>query len=214
MEEERTIYRPGLAAPSVQNYVRGMPLLDGERILEQFSPDAGLVISTPDKGDLLVITNRRAMSFVEGSEHKETSLAPLDELKGLSVKSNNRGAKDMLQGPILIMLGIVAYFVVGYSLERVAIAAVMGAAIALVGVLLGARYILWEEEGTILFQGGSLELGFPYRTNQASADVYKVVNRFFDLKLSSNSNHAGRASVNGRSRRYSDDSLDDSHYDF
>ena len=120
----------------------------------------------------------------------------------------------MLQGPILILLGIVAYFVVGYSLEHVAVAAVMGASIALVGVLLGARFIFWEEEGTILFQGGRLELGFPYRTDRASEDAYKVVNRFFDLKLSLNSNRPTRVSTSIQSRLYHEDTLDDSHYDF
>ena len=217
MEEDRTFIRQGLpeerTVPVVQISVRGLPLLQSERIVEQFSPDEGLVISTPDKGDLLVLTNQRVMSFVEAGEHKETFLAPLDELKGLSVKSNNRGPKDMLQGPILILLGVVVYFMVGYSLERVAIAAVLGAAVVLVGVLLSARYMLWEEEGSILFQGGSLEMGFPFRTNRASTDVYKVVTRFFDLKLSANSNHTGPISRQG-GVGYSDNSPDDSHYDF
>lgn len=214
MEKEQIMFRSRLAATAAQNYVRGMPMMEGEKIVDQFSSDDGIVVNTPDKGDLLVLTNLRVIAFVKDSEHKETSLAPLDELNGLSVKSNNRGAKEMLQGPILILLGIVAYFVVGYSLEHVAVAAVMGASIALVGVLLGARFIFWEEEGTILFQGGRLELGFPYRTDRASEDAYKVVNRFFDLKLSLNSNRPTRVTTSIQSRLYHEDTLDDSHYDF
>ena len=188
------VYQPR-QLDTAQDPVRELPLLEGERVEERFVPYDGLVPETPWKGDLLVLTNRRVISFVESDGHKETSLAPLDELKGVSVKANAKGLKNLSQGLILILAGIVAYFILGYYLldkvdNGITIAAALGAAIVFVGVLFFARYFFWEQEGTISFQGGSWELRFPYKSNMASACVYKLVNRFFQLKLNTDNHPA------------------------
>ena len=175
---------------TAQASIRELPLLEGEEVEEQFVPYDGLVPETPWKGDLLVLTNQRVISFVENDGHKETLLAPLQELKGVSVKAYAKGLKNMSQGLMLILVGIVAYFIIGYILESVTIAAALGAAIMFVGVVFIARYFFWEQEGTITFQGGSWELRFPYKSNMASACVYKLVNRFFQLKLNTNNHPA------------------------
>ncbi len=168
--------------------VRELRLHEGERVEERFVPDDGAVMDTPPTGELIVLTNRRVISFVEADGHTETTLASLDELQGVSVKANTRGLKTISQGLFLILAGILTYLVVGYILlDRVSygtpIALSLGATILFVGLLLISKYFFWEQEGSITFQGGSWELHFPYRTDRASADVYKLVNRFFELKL-------------------------------
>ena len=162
--------------------VRELPLLEGEQIEEQFVPYDGLVTDPPMKGELLVLTNQRVISFLHSDGHRETILAPLEDLNGVSVRANTRGLKHLSQGLLLILVGVVAYFIIGYILDGVTIAAALGAAIAFVGVLFIARYFFWEEEGSITFQGGNWELSFPYKSNLAGAMVYKLVNRFFQLK--------------------------------
>ena len=174
---------------SVQNSVRELSLLDGEKIEQLFVPENGLVSDTPWKGQLLVLTNQRLISFVQSDGHQETLLAPLDELKGVSVKANARGSRDLLQGFALMIIGIVSYLVLGYVLEGVAIALALGAAIVVVGLLFMIKYLFWEEEGSITFQAGDWEVNFPYRTNLASSDVYNLVDRFFQLKLSAKAGH-------------------------
>ena len=166
--------------------VRDFPLLAGERIEEQFVPYDGLVTDAPMKGELLVLTNQRVISFLHSDGHRETFLAPLEELSGVSVRANTRGLRHLSQGLVLILVGVLAYFIIGYILDGVTIAAALGAAIAFVGVLFIARYFFWEEEGTITFQGGNWELSFPYKSNLAGAMVYKLVNRFFQLKQATN----------------------------
>ena len=165
-----------------QTSVRELPLLDGERIEEQFAPDSGLVLDTPWKGQLLVLTNQRVISFVQSDAHRQTLLAPLGELKGVLVKSNTKGFRDLSQGLSMMFIGILTYLVLGYILDGISIALALGSAIAFVGVLFIAKYFLWEEEGSISFQGGSWELSFPYKSNRASADVYQLINRFFQLR--------------------------------
>lgn len=173
-----------------QTNIRDLPLLTGEHVIQQFVPNEGLVAEAPSKGQLLVLTNQRVISFVQVNERKQMSLAPLEELKGVSVKGNSRGAKDVLQGPTLIFVGILVYLVVGYSFERVALAGALGAAIAFMGVLLTARLMLWEDEGSIVFQGGYLKLSFPYKTSKAGGDVNKLVTQFFKIKDGTNSHHS------------------------
>lgn len=175
--------------PPTQYYIRELPLLEGETLEEQFVPDSGLVSGLPDRGELLVLTNRRIISFVQSDGRKETFMAPLEELKGVSVRANTKGFRDLFQGLILMVIGVLSYFIIGYVIEQVAVASALGAAIMFVGVLFMAKYLFWEEEGTIGFQAGSWELSFPYKNNRASGDVYKLVDKFFQLKLKSNSHH-------------------------
>ena len=163
--------------------LRELPLLEGETIEEQFVPDEGLVSDTPWNGQVLVLTNQRIISFVENDGHNETLLAPIGEMKAVSVMANTRGVRDLVQGLGLVLIGILAYFILGYILDGVTVALALGAAIIFVGVLFVIKYLFWEEEGTIIFRGGSWDLSFPYKNNRASADVYKLVNRFFQLKL-------------------------------
>lgn len=178
-------------ASPLQQSVRELRLLDGEHVEEQFVPDIGTVHDTPLKGSLLVLTNRRVISFVDSDGRQEAFLAPLEELKGVSVKADTRGFKDMSWGLVLIVIGILSYLVVGYIQGGGAVpfAIGIGSAIALVGIVLIARYFLWEEAGSLTFQGGSWEWSFPYRSSIASVDVYYLVNRFFQLKMAANSHN-------------------------
>ena len=179
--DDTRFYGQGPVAPTY-SAIRELPLLDGEKIEEQFVPEGGLVSDTPWKGQVLVLTNRRIISFVQTDGHNEISLASLGELKGVSVKANSRGVRDLVQGLGLVLIGVLAYFILGYVLDGVTIALALGAAIIFVGMLFVVKYLFWEEEGSITFQVGSWALSFPYKNNRASADVYKLVNRFFQLK--------------------------------
>ena len=181
-------YRDRQVTPDRQS-VRELSLLEGEQVEQLFVPDSGLVSDTPWKGQLLVLTNQRLISFMQSDGHNETLLAPLDELKGVSVKANARGSRDLVQGFALIVIGILSYLIVGYVLEGVAIALALGAAIGVVGMLFIIKYLFWEEEGTVTFQAGDWEVSFPYKTNLASSDVYSLVERFFQLKFSANADH-------------------------
>ena len=185
---------------SGRSSIRELPLLEGERLQEKFGPYHGLGGQTTEKGSLLVLTNQRVISFLRDDGHKETYMAALDELKGVSVKAAPRGMKNLIQGFAFILFGILAYFIIGYITNSVwseiSIASALGAAVVFVGLLYIARYFFWEQEGTIVFQGGTWErsdkaggteaytweLSFPFKNNKASADVYNLVNRFFEIK--------------------------------
>ena len=166
--------------------LREVSLLDGERVEEQFVPENGLVSDSSGKHQLLVLTNQRVISFVNSDGHRETCLAPLKELIWVSVRANKRGFRDLIQGVALVLLGILAYFILGYVLNGITVASALGAAIVFVGMLFIARHLFWEEEGHIAFRGGGWEVSFPYKNIRAGADAYKLIDRFFELKMNIN----------------------------
>ena len=167
--------------------IRELPLLEGEAVEVRYVPYDGLVPDTPDKGHLLILTNQRVISFLQSDGTKETNLVPLEELNGVSVKTLSSGLRHLSQGLVTIVIGIVIYFIVGYTLDSQAIGAAVGGTLWFVGFLFIARYFFWEEEGSVTFQGGRLELTFPYKSTRASADIYNLVNRFFQLKSGNHS---------------------------
>ncbi len=136
----------------------------------------------------MVLTNLRLVSFREDEGVRETTMAPLEEIRGVSVKTMGRNPKNLYQGVALVLVGIVSYFIVGYLLDQPGlplIALAVGTAIVFVGFLFLTRYLFWQEVGSIVFQGGrySWELTFPYIGNKAYHDSYRVADRFIQLKL-------------------------------
>ena len=182
--------------------VRGLPLMAGEQVQERFASNHGLVSGAPKKGPLLLITNLRVISFLRGEDVKETYLAPIDELKTVFVKGKSRGVRNLIQGILFVLAGILAYFIIGYIREstwsEISIASVVGLIVVVFGASYLTRHLLWEPEGEIVFQGGTWEkpsannrgpvesyqwqMSFPYRSDKANDEVYTLVNRFFEIR--------------------------------
>ena len=161
--------------------LRDLELLDGERVEYRFVPGTGQVPETPGKGQLLVLTTHRIVSFGEGSDR--VSVAPVAELEGVTVKANVKGLQDLFQGLFLMVAGLLIYIIVGYILDGIAIALALGAAIAFAGALFVAKHLLWEEDGSVTFLAGAWQASFTYRRNRASSDLHRLIDRCFQMKL-------------------------------
>ena len=168
--------------------VREVTLVEGERIQQRFVPEKGLVESTPGKGPLLVLTTRRMMSFNQVDGRQETTLIGLADLRAVSIRRQGRHLRQLFQGVGLVLLGIAVYLFVGLFVVTsgsILIPAAAGGAVVFAGALLVARYLFWEQEGTIsfiAFRGGPWEVNFEYRGSKAAQDTSLVVNQFFQLK--------------------------------
>ncbi len=163
--------------------IRELRLFSGERIEDRFVPDTGSVPAIPTTGPLLVLTSHRIISFSEDDGDKHTSVAAVAELEGVSVKANTRGFRDLFQGLFLVVVGILTYIILGYILDGVTVALALGAAIAFVGILFMGKYLFWEEEGSVTFLAGAWETSVPYKNDRAIADLYRLIDRCFQLKL-------------------------------
>ena len=168
--------------------IREIDLGREERVDHLFVPEEGLVDQTPAKGPLLVLTSQRVISFNQVDGHQETTLMPLADLKGSTIKKEGRSLNSLMQGLFLMLVGVLAYFFVGLFVVTsgsIIIPVAVGAAIIFAGVLSTTRYFFWEPEGAITFiafRGDTWEINFPYRGTKAVEDSSRVVNSFFRLK--------------------------------
>ena len=164
------------------NRIRQVPLLDGETPAQFFVPDAGIAERPPSNGDLLALTNKRVFLFRQSEGRREASFAPLDTIQGVCIREGSRHLKPVYQGLSLVLLGILAYLVLGSISDGAVIAAFLGGAIAFLGLLLLLRYFAWEAGGEIIFQGSSWELSFPFYGRDAGVQSHLVAHRFFQIR--------------------------------
>ena len=185
--------------------VREVTLLPGETITCVFSPEQGLTTAPPPTGQVLITTNQRVLVFRRNDGRNETFLAPLEELKGVAVKTRTRNATSIFQGIVLAAGGVLLYLVVAYWLTgrfdgpnvpliHIDIGPLLVLLVALLGVLLMGRRYFIKEDGLVTFQGNNWSFEFPYRGNRAGQEIYQVVNSLF----------AARLPINGHSEHWED----------
>ncbi len=178
------------ALESQPSYVRDVALLPGEKVAHVFCPEVGLERSAPTEGQLLVTTNRRILAFRTEDGRNETILVPVEELKGVSVKSSTRSPASLVQGVFLTIGGVFLYVVLAYWLTgRVdgptipGLRMDLGPFVVLVSVLMGlgliVRHYFSRGDGSVTFQGSTWTFAFPFRGEMAGEQVYQVVNTVF-----------------------------------
>ena len=186
--------------PGRQSYithVREVALLSGERISQVFCPDRGLTQEPPIQGKVLIITNQRILAFSRNDDRNETYLAPVEELKGVAVKTGDRSYGSLFQGLLLIIGGIFLYLVLAYWLTgqftgpsvpvlNMDTGPLMVFIMVLIGLILIGRYYFAREDGSVIFQGSSWLFAFPYRSDRARQDIYQVVNSVFAARQARN----------------------------
>lgn len=178
-------------------HLRGVALLPGEKITHAFSPDGGLVRELPVNGRLLITTNQRIISFSQDQNRQETVLVPVEELKGVVVKSDTRRSISLLRWAVLAVVGLFLYVVIAYwvtgrfdgpSIPLIGID--LGPLIVLLavvwGVFLVGRYYFARESSVVTFQGSNWAFTFSYRGDKAEAEIYQVVNTLFTARRSRN----------------------------
>ena len=187
------------------NQVRDVTLLPGETITYIFSPELGLTQAPPPTGQVLIATNQRVLAFCRNDGRDETFLTPVEELKGVAVKSGSRNTISILQGIVLAVGGVLLYLVAAYWLTgrfdgpnvpliNIDVGPLLVLLVALVTVGLMVSHYVSRRDGSVIFQGNNWSFEFPYRGDRASHEIYQVVNSLF----------AARLSVNGHSYQWED----------
>jgi hypothetical protein len=170
-------------------------LLPGERVTHVFSPDRGLTDVLPFGGQVLITTDRRILAFSQVDGRNETFLAPLEELKGVSVKTSARTPGSLFQGILLTIGAIFLYLVIAYWLTgrlggpgipviNIDVAPFLVLLLILLGVLLAGKHYFAKKAGSVTFQGSDWVLAFPYRGDTAGQQIYRVVNSVFAARQS------------------------------
>ena len=178
-------------------HVRDVALLTGETVTHVFSPTRGLTEEPPVDGHLLITTNQRILAFSQEDGRNETYLVPVEELKGVVVKSGARGPISLLQGLGLVVVGLAIYLFAAYQLTgqfagpdvpfiKIDLGAFMVLLAIIAGLLLIGKYYFVKEGGSVTFQGSNWVFTFPYGGDLARDQVYQVVNTIFQARRSRN----------------------------
>ena len=109
-------FDPGPVPKGYLTQIRNVGLLPGEWVNHVFCPDRGLVPEPPGAGQALVATNRRILAFNLGEQKSDTFIAPLDDLRGVSLNPGMRNPGSVLQGTLLILGAMFIYLVLAYWL--------------------------------------------------------------------------------------------------
>ena len=176
-------------------YIRDIALLPGERVTHFFSPDRGLTDVLPSGEQVLITTDRRILAFSQVDGRNETFLAPLEGLKGVSVKTSARTPVSVFQGILLTIGAIFLYLVIAYWLTgrlggpgipfiNIDIAPFLVLLLIVLAVLMVGKHYFAKKAGSVTFQGGDWVLAFPYRGDTAGQEIYRVVNSIFAARQS------------------------------
>ncbi len=181
--------------------IRHVAMLPGEKLTHVFSPTTGFSQEPPVNGHVLVTTSQRILAFSNEDGNDETHIVPVEELSGVVVKTVSRNSASLLQGILLVVGGLFIYAIVAYwfagqvELPEVPIInldiGAIGVLIAIfAGVLLIWNFYRTNESGSVTFQGTNWVFSFPYESEEARQQVYRMVNTVF----------VARRSVNGHTR--------------
>lgn len=179
--------------PSYLTRIRNVGLLSGEKVVSLFSPSEGVIAEPTAAGPLLITTNQRIISFSQDQDDRETMLFPVEELKGITVKNGSANSLTLWQGLLMIVGGLILYFVVSYwltgKLEGPSLPLIdidLGPFVLLIGILAGA-WFTWKHYsapagGLVYLQGSNWGFSFSYQGEQAADEVYQLVNTIFDAR--------------------------------
>ncbi len=96
--------------------VRGTALLSGERVARVLSLDDGLLDEPSAKGQMLIATNQRILFFREDGNTRETTLLPVEELKGVVLELAPKGTLSPLRGILALIAAVGVYLLIAYWL--------------------------------------------------------------------------------------------------
>ena len=175
---------------SYVTHIREVALLPGERLSHAFSPTLGLTEEPPVDGQILITTNQRIMAFSREDGRDETYLVPVEELKGVVVKSSARGSASLLQGLMMVVGALFIYFIVAdwwtgqisgtnVPILNIDVSSIVVLLAISAGALLIGKHYFTQETGSVTFQGSNWLFTFPFRSRQVREEVYQLVNTAF-----------------------------------
>ena len=168
--------------------IREVHLLEDERVVGLLDGSSGLVEVPTLQGSLLALTDKRVISLIQAEDRRETHVASIKMVQGVSIRAHQRPQKPLIQGVVLILVGILVYLLVGtFSTgipvnAGITIGALLGGAVALLGLIFIAKYLFWEKGGELIFQTGGLQLTFLYNSEITALAVPQLLRRFFQLQ--------------------------------
>ena len=170
--------------------VRDVGLISGEKVVCLYAPKGGIVTEPTRSGRLLVATNQRIMSFDEDRGNQETMLIPIEDFKGVSVKSGSGNSLSPTQGLLMLAGGLVVYLVLSYWLvdrfhgPSLPIINLDVVPVILLLAMISAGWFAWRysissEGGAIKFLGSSWSFSLPYSGETSGEEIFQMINLMY-----------------------------------
>jgi len=170
--------------------IRHIDLLSGESVSRIFSPDDGLIPQPVAEGRMLVLTNRRVMTFGQKDGIREMVIVPVEEVKAVAVNAGHRSKGTLFQGGMMIVAAVFFYVLLAYWLTgridgptvpiiRIDLVAFVVFLAILTGVTMLAQIYFAKPDGEVTFQGDGVKFTFPFRGDTAEDEMYVLVNEAF-----------------------------------
>ena len=156
-------------------------LEDGEIVEKIFTPYEGLVDEFLERGNILVITNRRAACFLEGRTLSKKITVSADSITGVSVETRKKNLSAMSNGVVLVVAGLLAYFALGLWVTGVLLATIVGIGLIFFGIFIIAKSVFAVRDGTITVHGISCDIVFPYSNKKATQDARDMSETVFAI---------------------------------
>ena len=172
--------------------------------MQFFACDTGILENPPATGDLMLLTTQRLILFRDIDGHNESRVSTLENINSVGLRQNNQSTKPLYQGLSLILLGILTFLLLGTISTGTIVAALLGGAIALLGMLMIFRYMAWKTSGEMIFYCGSSEIVFPFQNKDIGCQAHWFFSTLFDIKDSKIRNDSVTVSgqlLNVQSRR-------------
>jgi len=130
------------------------------------------------------------MSFDEDRGNQETMLIPIEDFKGVSVKSGSGNSLSPTQGLLMLAGGLVVYLVLSYWLvdrfhgPSLPIINLDVVPVILLLAMISAGWVAWRyslssEGGAIKFLGSSWSFSLPYSGETSGEEIFQMINLMY-----------------------------------
>jgi len=165
-------------------------LMDGERLDSKLELRDGM--AEPDDGSYMMLTDRRLIQLNGDGRRGGVSFVALEDVTAIDVQSEQESNRaGYLWGAVALIVALLLW----RTWDQPLWSALAGLAVAAMGVYLIVDRRTSPPGALATFQAGSAVLRFKSRRADAAADMYRFVNRLFQLK--------GEAGERGRPRKFS-----------
>jgi hypothetical protein len=162
--------------------IRGISLLNGERLWLALEGRHGLLEEPPPKDSFIGLTNQRLISVIREGHKQRWVLLSLDNVDSVAVVDQTRTAKPLITGGLMFVGAlVVAWAAAALRLEGVVPWIIAGILVVLAAVT-ASTYVVAEEKASIVFRTRATEVSLPLLTSQAETDAYLLTNAFFEAK--------------------------------
>lgn len=155
--------------------------MPGERLELTLHAEAGALLAHQPEGDVLTVTNRRAIKLGASTGVRTTSLLPLGKITGVDVLDVSRPTERLGQGILLLVVGLalggISWAVAGLFI----VSLLLGGIPILASVYVLAGWAFPDAEGELRLHAPGQMLSQPLRSPAARRDAYRAAQRIYEL---------------------------------